>query len=118
MLYGATQLKIETSELSVSRQLVQFDTVAANVPSISNLPESDILEATADQLLVVLRAKLELHNIELGHMLCKNLSLLPSVDPRYVPHNDHLLRVDHFFLVALFVAFSAHTGQEATVGGK
>ena len=81
--------------------LVKYDGRSTDVSCLLDSPESDVLFATTDQLVVVDWTELELDNVIFRHLLGNDISLLTSMNTRNVPNNNHLLAIAHslYFIV-------------------
>ena len=89
--------------------LIEHDSRASDIPSFFDAPESDVLLATAHELIVVDGTELEAEHVELSNLLGKNLSFLSRVDLRYIPNDDH------FFPIALSTTLFTNTCKETTI---
>ena len=87
----------------------------ADISCLSNPPKPDVLEATANQFVIIDRTELQLLYIELSNLFRENFSLLTRMDPRYVPDNDHLLGVFNLLCVTFLFTFLTDTGKEPSV---
>ena len=87
----------------------------ADISCLSNPPKPDVLEATANQFVIIDRTELQLLYIEFSDLLRENFSLLTRMDPGYVPDNDHLLGVFNLLCVTFLFTFLTDTGKEPTV---
>ena len=115
-LFRTTQFKVKASEDGASRQLVQLNARATNVPCLSDFPEPYVLVTATDQLVVVDWTELELDDVELRNLFCKDFSLLSRVDSRDVPHDYHFFGIDHFFFILFLFTLFTDYGQELPVG--
>ena len=92
--------------------LIEHDSRASDIPSLLDAPESDVLLATAHELIVVDGTELEAEHVELSNLLGKYLGFLARVDLRYIPNDDH------FFSIAFSTTLFADARKEATIWGE
>ena len=99
--------------------LVEHDGRSTDVSCLLDSPESDVLLAATDQLVVVDWTELELDNVIFRHLLGNDIGFFTSMNARNVPNNDHLLAIAHslYFIVRGRSLF-ANTGQEAAIRGE
>ena len=92
--------------------LIEHDSRASDIPSLLDAPESNVLLATAHELIVVDGTELEAKHVELSNLLSKYLSFLARVDLRYIPNDDH------FFSIAFSTTLFADACKEAAIWGE
>ena len=80
--------------------LIEHDSRASDIPGFLDTPESDVLLATAHELIVVDGTELEAEDVELSNLLGENFSFLARVDLRYIPNDNHFFSIA--FSTALF----------------